>query len=79
MNARLAARATLAALVALAAAPAGANAHAIVRPTSEVITFTSPDATSKNTLTVRPNGSQIELHDPTVDGGIDPGDCTPGE
>jgi len=50
-----------------------------VRPTSEVITFTSPDATSKNTLTVRPNGSQIELHDPTVDGGIDPGDCTPCE
>lgn len=44
-----------------------------------MITFTSPDATSTNTLTLRPTGSQIEFHDPTVDGGIDPGHCAPGQ
>ena len=44
-----------------------------------MITFTSPDATSTNTLRLRPTGSQIEFHDPTVDGGIDPGHCAPGE
>ena len=72
-------RAALAAVVALAAAPACAGAHAIIRPAGDVISFTSPDATSTNTLTLRPSGSQIEFHDPTVDGGIDPGHCTPGE
>ena len=71
--------AALAAVAALAAAPAAAGAHAIIRPAGDVITFTSPDATSKNTLTLRSAGAQIEFHDPTVDGGIDPGDCTPGE
>lgn len=79
MTARSVLRAALAGLVALAAAPAGAGAHAIIRPAGDAITFTSPDATSKNTLTLRPAGAQIEFHDPTVDGGIDPGDCTPGE
>ena len=38
-----------------------------------------PDATSLNTLTVRPSGNRIEFLDPTVDGGMDPGTCTPGE
>ena len=79
MTARSIVRAALAAVVALAAAPACAGAHAIIRPAGDVITFTSPDATSTNTLTLRPAGAQIEFHDPTVDGGIDPGHCTPGE
>jgi hypothetical protein len=72
-------RAILAALVALAFAPAGAGAHAIVRPLGETITYTSPDATSQNTLTVQASGGQIEFRDPTVDGGLDWGACTPGE
>ena len=79
MTTRSVVRAGLAAIVALAAAPACAGAHAIIRPAGDVITFTSPDATSTNTLTLRPTGSQIEFRDPTVDGGIDPGHCTAGE
>ena len=78
MSTRAVVRAGLCAIVALAAAPACAGAHAIIRPAGDVITFTSPDATSTNTLTLRPAGSQIEFHDPTVDGGIDPGHCAPG-
>ena len=70
MDRRSAARAALAAVVALASAPACAGAHASVRPTGEIISFTSPDATSTNTLTVRTAGAQIAFHDPTVDGGI---------
>lgn len=42
MTTRAIVGAGLAAIVALAAAPAGAGAHAIVRPAGDVITFTSP-------------------------------------
>ena len=62
-----------------ALAPAGAGAHSLVRPAGAVVSYVSADATSLNTLTVRANGSRIEFRDPTVDGGMDPGDCTPGE
>ena len=71
--------AACAAALALAVAPASAGAHAILRPAGNVISYTSPDATSQNTLTVQASGSQIEFRDPTVDGGLDWGDCTPGE
>ena len=41
--------------------------------------YLSEDATSLNSLTVRLTGGDIELRDPTVDGGMDPGPCRPGE
>ena len=34
---------------------------------------------SLNTLVVKPSGANIDLRDPTVDGGLDPGPCAPGE
>ena len=71
--------AACAAALLAAVAPASAGAHATVRPAGSVISYTSPDATSQNTLTVQASGSQIEFRDPTVDGGLDWGDCTPGE
>ena len=81
MKPRLAAWARVAPAVAaaLALAPAAAGAHSLVRPASGVVSYISADATSLNTLTVRANGSRIEFRDPTVDGGMDPGSCDPGE
>ena len=61
------------------AAPAGAGAHSLVRPAPGLVSYISADATSLNTLVVRQSGSRIEFRDPTVDGGMDPGDCSPGE
>ena len=63
---------------ALAAAP-DASAHSLVRVVGAEALYLSQDATSLNTLTVRPAGGEIEFHDPTVDGGADPGPCRPGE
>ncbi len=73
--------AAIGAAVALAAAvaPAGADAHSLVRPSAGVVSYISADATSLNTVVVRASGSRIEFRDPTVDGGMDPGDCTPGD
>jgi len=65
------------ALLGLHLAPAGA--HSLVRPAGAVVSYLSEDATSLNTLVVRASGSRIEFRDPTVDGGMDPGDCTPGD
>ena len=79
MSARAAVRVAVAAAVGLALAPAAAGAHSLVRPAGAVVSYISADATSLNTLTVRANGSRIEFRDPTVDGGMDPGDCTPGD
>ncbi len=73
-------RRALAAIAAVAAAaPATAQAHSLVRPSTGLVSYISADATSLNTLTVRANGSRIEFRDPTVDGGMDPGSCTPGD
>ena len=72
-------RATLAAAVLFAAWPAQAGAHSIVRVNGGEVTSLSADATSLNTLTARMSGARVELRDPTVDGGIDPGSCEPGE
>jgi Ca2+-binding RTX toxin-like protein len=63
----------------LAVAPAAAPAHSLVRPSPGVVSYLSADATSLNTLTVRSSGSRVEFRDPTVDGGMDPGSCTPGD
>ena len=59
-------------------APQAVQGHSLVRPGNGLVSYLSEDATSLNTLTVRPDGARIEFHDPTVDGGIDPGPCTPG-
>ena len=68
--------------VALAAAavwPSAAAGHSIVRVNGGEVTSVSADATSLNTLSARISGSTIELRDPTVDGGMDPGSCRPGD
>ena len=69
------------ALVALGtlALPHLASGHSLVRHGGAVVSYISADATSVNALTVRPNGDRIEFRDPSVDGGIDPGSCAPGE
>ena len=59
--------------------PASAAAHSLVRPAGGLVSYLSADATSLNTLTVRRSGNRVEFRDPTVDGGMDPGTCTPGE
>jgi len=69
----------LVAAAAVAVAPAVAGAHSLVRPAGAVVSYLSEDATSLNTLVVRASGSRIEFRDPTVDGGMDPGSCAPGE
>jgi Ca2+-binding RTX toxin-like protein len=63
----------------LAAGPGAASAHSLVRPAGAVVSYISADATSLNTLVVRASGSRIEFRDPTVDGGMDPGSCAPGD
>lgn len=77
-GARLALAAGLALGVA-ALAPAGAAAHSLVRIGAGQVNYLSEDATSLNSLTMRLSGNDIEVHDPTVDGGMDPGPCRPGE
>ena len=74
------------ALVAISAAsalacvlPAAAGAHSIVRVTGGELSYLSSDATSLNSLTASLNGGEIQLRDPTVDGGTDPGPCRPGD
>jgi hypothetical protein len=63
----------------LALAAGGAGAHSLVRPAGEVVSYLSEDATSLNDLHVRVAGGNIEFLDRTVDGGMDPGSCRPGE
>lgn len=65
--------------IAALAAPAWADAHSLVRVNGSEVISLSADATSLNTLTVRVVGSDFELRDLTVDGGMDPGTCRPGD
>jgi Thrombospondin type 3 repeat/RTX calcium-binding nonapeptide repeat (4 copies) len=60
------------------AAPSGAGAHSLVRSGGGLVSYESADATSLNTLVVRQGGGRVEFRDDTVDGGMDPGTCTPG-
>lgn len=69
----------LAALVAAGAAPGLAGAHSLVRVYGSELTYVSADATSLNNLTVGASADEVAFRDPTVDGGIDPGPCRPGE
>jgi RTX calcium-binding nonapeptide repeat (4 copies)/Thrombospondin type 3 repeat len=59
--------------------PGSAAGHSLVRPGGAVVSYLSADATSLNTLHVRVSGGRIEFRDETVDGGMDPGSCTPGD
>ena len=59
--------------------PGSAAAHSLVRPGGAVVSYLSADATSLNTLRAGVNGNRIEFRDETVDGGMDPGSCTPGD
>jgi len=78
MTARLALAACAACGAALLA-PAGVAAHSLVRVGGGQANYISKDATSLNTLSVRLSGGDVELRDPTVDGGMDPGPCRPGD
>ncbi len=63
----------------LALLPATATGHSLVRVGGDVARYLSADATSLNTLVVRLDGDRIDFSDRTVDGGIDPGPCEPGD
>jgi len=67
-------------LVALGfALPATAHAHSLVRSAGGLVSYTSADATSLNTLEVRQAAGGVEFRDESVDGGMDFGPCTPGD
>jgi len=72
-------RALLLAVALLAAVPAAAHGHSIVRVIGGELSYQSLDATSLNALEVVPVGGEVRIRDPTVDGGIDPGPCRPGQ
>lgn len=59
--------------------PGSAAAHSLVRPGGAVVSYLSADATSLNTLRVGVSGNRIQFRDETVDGGMDPGSCAPGD
>ena len=59
--------------------PGSAAAHSLVRPGGAVVSYLSADATSLNSLRVGVSGNRIEFRDESVDGGMDPGSCTPGD
>jgi Ca2+-binding RTX toxin-like protein len=67
------------ALACALALPATAEAHSVVRIGGDTVRYLSVDATSLNTLTVKLAGDRIDFTDRTVDGGVDPGTCDPGE
>ena len=59
--------------------PGAAAAHSLVRSGGGLVSYVSADATSLNGLAVRPSGNRVEFRDDRVDGGMDPGSCTPGD
>ncbi len=61
------------------AAPATAGAHSLVRVSGPELSYVSSDAVSLNTLAVRSSGGRVEFRDPSVEGGLDPGPCDPGD
>jgi Ca2+-binding RTX toxin-like protein len=69
----------LAAVAISLACPAVAQAHSLVRVSGGELRYVAADATSLNSLTVRVEGGNLVLRDPTVDGGMDPGPCRPDE
>jgi hypothetical protein len=72
-------RAAFAAVALAAALPASAEAHSVVRVGGGTLNYIAVDATSLNSLDARVRGKRIDLRDRTVDGGIAPGPCDPGD
>ncbi len=66
-------------IAACLALPAGAAAHSLVRVSGGELSYVAADATSLNSLNIHPSGGELDIRDPTVDGGMDPGPCRPGE
>lgn len=68
-----------AALVALGGAlPATAHGHAAIAKDGDTIVYVAIDSTSRSTLTVTVTADSVRLRDPTIDGGMAPGECVPG-
>jgi RTX calcium-binding nonapeptide repeat (4 copies) len=67
------------ALCAALLVPSAAAAHSLVRVGGGQVNYIAKDATSLNKLKVRPSRGSIELLDRSVDGGMDPGPCRPGD
>jgi Ca2+-binding RTX toxin-like protein len=67
---------TLAAL--LLAAPT-AHAHSLVRKEGADLAYISSDAVSLNQLVIKRSGANIDFTDRAVEGGLDPGQCAPGD
>ena len=61
------------------ALPAAARGHSLVRSGGGLVSYVSADATSLNTLLVREGTGRLEFRDESVDGGLDPGSCSPGD
>ena len=72
-------RAAALAVLALALTPAGASAHSLVRVKDGELRYVSADAISLNTLRITATRSAYRIVDPTVEGGLDPGPCAPGD
>jgi hypothetical protein len=79
MRPPLAALAAVAAALVALALPATAGAHAIVTRDGDTIVYWARDATSQSTVSVTVGADRIRITDRTVDAGIDPGRCDPGE
>ena len=70
-------RCLLAAATLTCALAAPASAHSLVRVERGELRYISADATSLNNVTIADSGAAYRITDPTVDGGMDPGPCTP--
>ena len=63
----------------LALTPATADAHSLVRVADGELRYISADAVSLNSLTITVGSRGYRIADTTVEGGIDPGPCDPGD
>ena len=70
-------RRALLTLCVLLGTAAPASAHSLVRVEEGQLRYLSADSTSHNTVTIRDTGGSYRITDPTVDGGMDAGPCTP--
>ena len=65
-------RVLLLALLAWAATPAAASAHALMSTANGILRLTDGDTISRNTVTVTAEGRQARITDTTADGGLGP-------
>ena len=66
-------RVLLLALLAWAATPAAASAHALMSTANGILRLTDGDTISRNTVSVTAEGKQARITDTTSDGGLGPG------